>query len=294
MKDLNLGTKPAEVRPPYLTILSGRLPSVDGWRAACLMLVLAAHSQGLPGFKEVGGEWWLTHIPLLFDGHLGVRCFFVISGFLITYLLLQEDERFGSVNLKSFYVRRALRILPVYLAYLAVIGILQYFSVVWQEPITWVGDLTFTTNFLPRGFISGHLWSLSVEEQFYLIWPISFVFLKNRTHRFLWILTTPFVVSFFCQLVTYTNNVPWIIHPLFHHHSSLVNFDALGIGGLSALALSKRHRRINDLLSGRNALAAILVGVLLVIMPYFNSGFSLHSSARWAARYNPQALPFCS
>lgn len=80
----------------------GRLPSVDGWRALSIMMVLAAHSSGKDGFSNVCG-WALAHFRLLFDGNLGVRFFFVISGFLITYLLIQEQERNGRVSLKNLY-----------------------------------------------------------------------------------------------------------------------------------------------------------------------------------------------
>ena len=102
---------------------SHKLPSLDGWRAVSIALVLLQHSSfaagfpamldsALSGFKANGIE----------PGSLGVRFFFVISGFLITWLLLQEQAKHGSISLKHFYLRRALRILPVYFFYLFVLG----------------------------------------------------------------------------------------------------------------------------------------------------------------------------
>ena len=77
-------------------------------------MVLGSHCKVVAGFPKSLDRifYWL------FDGDLGVRCFFVISGFLITYLLLQENKQTGSVSLRKFYIRRVLRILPVYFAFL--------------------------------------------------------------------------------------------------------------------------------------------------------------------------------
>jgi peptidoglycan/LPS O-acetylase OafA/YrhL len=251
----------------------GRLPSLDGWRALSIIMVLAAHSTEVSGFFDPWGV--MTYCPLLFDGNLGVRFFFVISGFLITYLLIQEHERNGKVSLRNFYIRRALRILPVYLAYLAVVAGLQFFTVLHQAPITWIGDLTFTTNFLPRGVISGHLWSLSVEEQFYLLWPITFVWLNRHKNYTCWILALPIIVAIPCHIVSYTNHVPRIIHPLFHIHSSLVNFDSLDVGCIAAFALAKYENKTAGLVSGKKRFVAIMFGILLIVMPTFNLSFFL-------------------
>lgn len=243
-----------------------RLPSLDGWRALSILMVLAAHSTETHRFPDTWGGV-IGFFRILFDGNLGVRFFFVISGFLITYLLIQEHERTGKVSLRNFYIRRALRILPVYFAYLATVAVLQFFTALHQSPITWIGDLTFTTNFLPRGIISGHLWSLSVEEQFYLLWPVTFIWLDNRKNYICWILAMPMMVAILCHIVSYTNHVPWIVHPLFHHHSSLVNFDSLAVGCAAAFALAKYGNETANLLAGRKRFVAMLAGFLLIVIP---------------------------
>src|SRR5260221_3637137 len=92
--------------------LSSRLPSLDGWRAVAIILVLGFHAEQSQRFpRQLGGVFGF------FDGPLGVRFFFVISGFLITWLLVQEHDYNGCVRLSSFYIRRALRILPAYVGF---------------------------------------------------------------------------------------------------------------------------------------------------------------------------------
>src|SRR5256885_4307140 len=92
-----------------------RLPSLDGWRAVAIAMVVLSHFTATAGFAA---RWWWT---IAFQGNLGVRIFFVISGLLITYLLLLEADRHGRPSLRSFYTRRVLRIFPVYFLYLGVV-----------------------------------------------------------------------------------------------------------------------------------------------------------------------------
>jgi peptidoglycan/LPS O-acetylase OafA/YrhL len=111
--------------------------------------------------------------PLGRLGGIGVDLFFVISGFLITLLLLRERRRHGSISLRAFYVRRAWRILPAYAVFLAGLGALSGFGLVRLTARDWAGAMTYTVNFLPgTSWPVGHLWSLSVEEHFYLLWPL--------------------------------------------------------------------------------------------------------------------------
>src|ERR1035438_9732252 len=121
------------------TLLS-RLPSLDGWRAVSIVLVLGGHTIFTTELRSLF-SW-------TFDGNLGVRCFFLISGLLITWLLILEHDRTRRVNLWHFYARRALRILPVYLAFLLVIALLVHFTPYHLSRTEWIGNLTFTRNFL--------------------------------------------------------------------------------------------------------------------------------------------------
>jgi peptidoglycan/LPS O-acetylase OafA/YrhL len=153
---------------------SSRLLSLDGLRAVSIALVLVGHLGGTRGFGS--GDFGIGDYA-----HLGVVVFFVISGFLITTLLASEQARKGRVSLKLFYARRCLRIFPPSYAYLAIISALSLAGFIHLDARDLWYAVTYTVNYLPdRSWDVGHLWSLSVEEQFYLLWPAAFVALGPR------------------------------------------------------------------------------------------------------------------
>jgi len=167
---------PAEPVPLRVPRIDGRIPSLDGLRALSIGLVLVAHLTGTRGFPSVAelGHWQL--------GNLGVRVFFVISGFLITSLLLEESDRTGAISLGQFYVRRIFRIFPAFYMFLVVLFALDATHVIALQPGDLLAGATYTTNYHhERSWYAGHLWSLSVEEQFYLVWPAILVFAGTRT-----------------------------------------------------------------------------------------------------------------
>ena len=116
-----------------------------------------------------------------FNGSLAVGVFFVISGFLITTLLIEEQETYGTISLSNFYIRRIIRIFPAYYLLLIICFIFEragYFEV---PRLDWITALTFTKQFYRKGPIElSVLWSLSVEEFFYLAWPLIFIKFKNK------------------------------------------------------------------------------------------------------------------
>jgi peptidoglycan/LPS O-acetylase OafA/YrhL len=155
---------------------ASRVPSLDGLRALSIMLVLLSHAQGTRGFLVRSAFQYWGDL-----GHLGVRVFFVISGFLITGLLLREVETTGSISLKGFYLRRFFRIFPAYYAYIAVIALCAYWHRVVLSKDDLLYALTYTMNYhSARSWLVGHAWSLSVEEQFYLLWPAVVAFGRRR------------------------------------------------------------------------------------------------------------------
>jgi peptidoglycan/LPS O-acetylase OafA/YrhL len=161
--------RPADVNAPTdaPTDKDRRIPSLDGLRAISILAVMLGHAQGTRGFPD-------NPVLHLFGdtGNLGVRVFFVISGFLITSLLLAEQERNGRISLRVFYLRRALRICPACYVYIIVIGVLGAVGAVEVRKGDLVFAATYTNNFVAdRSWVLGHLWSLAVEEQFYLLWP---------------------------------------------------------------------------------------------------------------------------
>jgi peptidoglycan/LPS O-acetylase OafA/YrhL len=151
-----------------VSAVPGKLPSLDGLRGIAIALVVIGHLHATPGFPELGLEHLLGDY-----GMLGVRVFFVISGFLITTLLMRELAQHGSISLKAFYARRALRILPAAMAFLAAVGIASWLGWIDVGLGEWLAALTYTMNYVAvPSWEIGHLWSLSVEEQFYLLWPL--------------------------------------------------------------------------------------------------------------------------
>lgn len=164
------------------------IPSIDGLRAISIALVIFAHAastRGAPAF--------LDHPQFTSLGNVGVRFFFIISGFLITSLLLRDMDRYGHIRLSTFYVRRAFRILPAAFFYIGVIWILHLNGVVnlaYHQMSETVASsaipdllhaLSFTSNYqLDYNWYYNHLWSLSVEEQFYLIWPFALLYFGIR------------------------------------------------------------------------------------------------------------------
>ena len=156
-----------------------RIPCLDGLRACSILLVLLGHLRGTHGFSALPG------LQLLGDvANLGVRCFFIISGFLITHLLLKEFNQRGRISLKAFYVRRTFRIFPAFYTFFAVIVLLTLIGIISVPALDLACAGTYTINFLPRkAWEVGHLWSLAVEEQFYLLWPICLVALGIKRSR---------------------------------------------------------------------------------------------------------------
>jgi peptidoglycan/LPS O-acetylase OafA/YrhL len=171
----------------------GRVPSLDGWRAVAIALVLLSHMAFASNFPEQSLGW----TEWVFDGGLGVRIFFVLSGFLITLLMLREAKATGTVSLRRFYLRRVLRIFPVYFAYLAVLAAFTLLGLYSDSASSWIGCLTFTRNMLGRGRSGSiHFWTLAVEEQFYILWPILLCRLRlwKRGGLFVGLLLIPVVL----------------------------------------------------------------------------------------------------
>jgi peptidoglycan/LPS O-acetylase OafA/YrhL len=153
------------------------IKGLDGFRGVAALIVMCAHFNGLFGITS---------------GTLGVDLFFVLSGFLITSLLLTEIEQTGTVALGAFYLRRLLRLLPALFITVIVFGAIDLTFGIWpreiilksmaatvlQYPSNWIRALD-----LWNMFEFGHTWSLAIEEQFYLFWPVALLglcFVRSR------------------------------------------------------------------------------------------------------------------
>lgn len=159
---------------PVANLASGYVPGLDGVRGLAILLVLFSHSviyDQFGGLKSNG----------LNAGYTGVTIFFVLSGYLITKLLLREEDQAGDISLRLFYLRRATRLFPALWLYLLVVFAIWLTGVLPEHPLhSFLTSLLYVRNIVGRGHETDHLWSLSLEEQFYLLWPLVVVSLKGR------------------------------------------------------------------------------------------------------------------
>ena len=192
MTDQHRVSPPPPPPPPRLTVEEavgrgagirtiGLVPSFDGLRAVAVLLILAWHIEA--DYAPVAQQRWLK------GGYAGVDIFFVLSGFLITSILIRQREQSEPVGLGSFYIRRALRLLPALFAFVIVqaiwasaIGVpasKEFPSIL--SVIFYYSNLVHTAALSAPGM--GHVWSLQVEEQFYVLWPVFLVVCLALTRR---------------------------------------------------------------------------------------------------------------
>jgi peptidoglycan/LPS O-acetylase OafA/YrhL len=142
-------------------------PSLDGLRAICIIFTVFYHTPGC---------------PRIINGTVGVDVFFALSGWLITWLLLEDRRKHGDLNLRTFYIRRVFRIMPIYygtvVLYIAAAVLLAKItsdsSKLDNLRNALVYLLTFNREYAPpeAGNFVGHAWTLGIEEKFYLVWPL--------------------------------------------------------------------------------------------------------------------------
>lgn len=163
--------------------MDNRIPSLDGLRAASIGLVCLGHLVGTVNFPTIFG-------PLQSLGNFGVKVFFVISGFLITTLLLNELKKTSRINLSQFFIRRIFRLFPAFYFYILCIAIAEHFGWLSLMPGDLFHAVTYTMNYHhEREWWLNHTWSLAVEEQFYLLWPLLLTLLGRHHAKYLLVAT---------------------------------------------------------------------------------------------------------
>lgn len=232
---------------------------MDGLRAISIILVLLAHLGGTRGFPIPEA---LMRFAAL--GTVGVRVFFVISGYLITSILLKESDRYGTVSLKKFYYRRTLRIFPAYYAFILGALVLSWRGVSGASSGMFLSAATYTSNYVAdRGWILGHTWSLAVEEQFYLLWP-AIVLIARPKRALHWALVVVLCAPAI-RMAAWQSGEPW---RLLIGNSFETTMDSIAMGALLAGYRSGHlvMPRLSWLLSGRFVwLAGLLILVLSTI-----------------------------
>jgi peptidoglycan/LPS O-acetylase OafA/YrhL len=242
-------------------------PALDGLRAIALVLVVLEHYRGIP---------W---------GWTGVDLFFVLSGFLITGILY--DSRHDAHRIRNFYVRRTLRIFPLY--YGVMFAILLSIPVFhWRLTWEWISWPLYVGNFLrylhpqvsgtpwewlvdfqPTGswrghtvrLYLGHFWSLCVEEQFYLLWPWMVFALKSR--RRIAVLCAASLPLCLAMRLAASHLAPaWMLNDYLLYCFPLFRVDSLLLGGLLAMLIRGSHRELLLLFARRALLTCVLAGAL--------------------------------
>jgi peptidoglycan/LPS O-acetylase OafA/YrhL len=218
---------------PLLHGKMGRWPALDGLRGLAILLVMVEH----------------THLAPFHGGGLGVDLFFVLSGFLISGLLLAEFQRSGGLDIRRFYYRRALRLLPALLVLVAAttgLALAFHHSQIGKATLAMAPKTLFYIANLGRTDVGNpsllaHTWSLSIEEQFYLLWPLALLLLL-RTR---WSRTAQVgVVLAVAGLTTITRTVSYLLGPDTPEHFGRwyfrtdTKFDALLLGCTIALLLA--------------------------------------------------------
>ena len=222
------------------------IKTLDGLRAIAVLLVIISH--------WVPKSHWLNYLP---NGAIGVTIFFVLSGYLISSILFSYKDKIDADKggvlgaIKVFYIRRSLRIFPIY--YLFVLFLFFYGYTLIQDHLVYF--LAYSSNilFFKRNGLGGtvsHLWSLSVEEQYYLLWPI-LVLTVNR--RFTWLLILAFI------LIGLSYQIIFVRDGSFSGLLPFAAFDAFGWGALLAFVQRYHEDKMPTFSKALNFLSLIIL-----------------------------------
>lgn len=234
-------------------------PGLNGIRAIAAITVVICH---LDQFAEVLG---LQSIGFYKKGMAGqaVNMFFVLSGFLITYLLLKEKEEKGRIEFKKFYFRRILRIWPIYYLSIILTLVLVYAGILDHSTAPLGSSIALYVFLLANVAIAFNLtvptitplWSVGVEEQFYAMWPWIVNKTKNYFKAFMWVIAIYMLLKLSCYFFFLKNGI-----------YALVNYtriDLMAIGGIGALAVFTNDKRLAILF---NPIVQVIGWVVMFVM----------------------------
>jgi peptidoglycan/LPS O-acetylase OafA/YrhL len=235
------------------------MPQLDGVRALAVLAVVGVHAD----------------LPFTLGGGVGVDIFFVLSGFLITTILVREVNGSGRIRLGAFYARRALRLFPALILVAAVTAIV-WAAFPWapmRSDTLWgtLAAVTYTSSWVRAFDLSGlaymgHAWSLSVEEHFYLVWPL-LLLLFARTRRFRGLVLTVTAAAITYRVLADTL-LDWSAERIYNGPDTRA--EQLLIGCSLAVLLYRSHRRVGlgpALIAAGLLTAAVLVPIELTLIP---------------------------
>ncbi len=255
--------------------LESRNAKIDAWRGISILLVIAGHLMRfryeflvhITPFRDIrvaNGSDVLRSIILRLIAplpNLGVGIFFVISGYLITTILLKEEAKYRAISIPAFCTRRIFRILPAFVAFLSVIAILNAVGIVtlpWRS-LAGAGLFLCDTAFECGNWWVGHTWSLAVEEQFYLVWPLAFSLMvpEIRAKRLVIVYLALIAMSYFTIFTCVwesDNELSWA-------------FPCISAGAYFACSPTAMHF-VDRFSTNRNLIVAL---VLLILAGFFAS-----------------------
>ena len=235
---------------------------LDTLRALAVFFVIIEHWGWNPVVQPNTLSAYIEHIFLLKTA-FGVNLFFVLSGFLITGILLNEKEKYKGKErfliIKNFFIRRSLRIFPIYYLFILICYLLC-FPTVRAHLIYFV---TYTANILiyklNRPIEISHIWTLCVEEQFYIIWPWLIIFVNNKYLKNLFIfIIIAGLASRYVTLYVYHRDYPVLVYQM---------IDSFGVGALYAYIRLNEKSRIK-FESGYKILLPIIIYFALMLAPF--------------------------
>ena len=256
------------------TAPSEYIPTLDGWRAIAILSVVGCHLSD--GLFAPTGLWPSTELfTLTRYGAFGVDLFFGISGYLITSRLLRARESGVGARLRGFYVRRFFRILPPYLLFVAVLAVLAAGGWVPASGRELLSCVFFLRNYLfpasAGGDYTGHLWSIAVEEHFYLIWPL--LLLSVGARRGFWLAGAGAIGVAIWRAFEFRHQwVAGLLPGVGFWPRTDIRLDGLLAGAVLALGMEQveLHARVSALTQGgRGLVAPLLVLVCLGAQPPF-------------------------
>jgi peptidoglycan/LPS O-acetylase OafA/YrhL len=203
----------------------GRDKILDGYRGVAVLGVVLGHAIAYRFGAQLGGMSEFQPLLRLAQplSDLGVKLFFVISGYIITALLLREEAAAGRVNIRAFYSRRMFRILPPFFAYLVTLWLARWSGWIDIANSQLIASASFTCNLdiVECVWWTAHTWTLAVEEQYYLLWPPLLTMLPTRLR------------SVFLTLVTGALLATFVMMP-FEFHSNYSAFPCIAVGAFYA------------------------------------------------------------
>ncbi len=265
-------------------------PNLNGLRFIAAFLVIIHHIEQFKSIYKYENYW--GSVPFIgIIGKLGVVLFFVLSGFLITYLLLAEEQSFKNISIGRFYVRRILRIWPLYfliilLAFFVLPNIDLFILPNFGKDVIYSNlllKLFLYAIFFPNLALSllgivpyaSHTWSIGTEEQFYLVWPVLIKWVKKYRLGLMFFIIIFYLGFLFFMKTQYFEIIPY--KKLIKTFWYTFNIDCMAIGGIFAILQFQQSSLLkllkNKLLFYFTIVFALLLMVKGVYIPYFHYEF---------------------